>query len=41
MVRRRGEVVGDGPSETLLRFMGGHGFRPPEDWRGFRELTEK
>jgi hypothetical protein len=31
----------DVPSEVLLTFMGSHSFRPPQDWRGFRELTEK
>ncbi len=40
-VRRRGEMVVDGPSETLLAFMAGHGYQAPEDWRGYRELTEK
>lgn len=31
----------DGPSTTLLNFMSNTGFEAPEEWRGFRELTEK
>ena len=31
----------DGPSETLLEFMGATNFVRPVDWSGFRELTEK
>jgi hypothetical protein len=36
-----GDVVVDGPSNTLLGFMSQHGHMAPEDWAGFRELTEK
>jgi class 3 adenylate cyclase len=38
---RLGRPVPDGPSETLLAVMGEKGFEAPEDWRGYRELTEK
>jgi len=31
----------DGPSLTLLNFMEGLAFEAPENWKGFRELTEK
>lgn len=31
----------DGPTLTLLGFMEEHNFEAPENWRGFRELTEK
>jgi len=31
----------DGPSKTLLNHMKTTGYRAPEDWKGFRELTEK
>ena len=31
----------DGPSTTLLEFMGASSFVKPIDWDGFRELTEK
>jgi len=31
----------DGPSNTLLNYMGEYGYRAPHDWKGFRELTEK
>lgn len=31
----------DGPSKTLLNYMGGLGYAAPHDWDGFRELTEK
>jgi hypothetical protein len=31
----------DGPSLTLLRYMGSLQFKLPADWSGFRELTEK
>ncbi len=30
----------DGPSNTLLNFMGETNFRPPSDWKGHRELRE-
>jgi hypothetical protein len=36
-----GCVLEDSPCRTLLGFMEGHGFVPPPDWRGVRELTEK
>ena len=36
-----GDVVVDGPSNTLLGVMSQHGHMAPEDWAGFRELTEK
>ena len=38
---RRGEVIEDGPSSTLLQFMKESQFVAPADWKGFRELTEK
>ena len=31
----------DGPSQTLLAFMGEHNFKAPDGWSGYRELTEK
>ncbi|KAL4493547.1 hypothetical protein ABPG72_004040 [Tetrahymena utriculariae] len=31
----------DGPTRTILEVMGGFGFQAPQDWKGFRELTEK
>lgn len=31
----------DGPSSTLLHYMAEFGFRAPDSWRGYRELTEK
>jgi len=31
----------DGPSKTLLNHMKTTGYRAPEDWKGFREFTEK
>lgn len=36
-----GEPLGDGPSTTLLEFMAKHAFTAPENWRGYRELTDK
>ena len=36
-----GDIVIDGPSSTLLAFMGQHDNKAPVDWAGFRELTEK
>ncbi len=36
------EIRGDdGPSSTLLHYMAETGFRAPDSWRGYRELTEK
>lgn len=35
------EPISDGPSSTLLQFMSQHSDTAPEDWAGFRELTEK
>ncbi len=32
---------GDKPSLVLLEFMGGYGFRAPDDWSGVRSLTKK
>jgi hypothetical protein len=32
---------GDGPSQTLLRYMKGFNFIAPADWQGFRPLTAK
>jgi hypothetical protein len=32
---------GDGPSNTLLRYMEGHGWQAPSSWKGFRPLTSK
>lgn len=32
---------GDGPSQTLLRYMGHQNFVPPSSWKGFRPLTSK
>lgn len=31
----------DGPCLTILNYMEGFGFQAPEDWKGYRELTEK
>lgn len=31
----------DGPSRTLLSFIRQYNFKAPEDWAGYRELTEK
>jgi len=31
----------DGPSLSLLKVLEKHNFKAPNDWRGFRELTEK
>ena len=31
----------DGPSCTLLDFMKEHDFKAPEDWQGYRQLSEK
>lgn len=31
----------DGPSNTLLEVIHTAGGRAPNDWKGFRELTEK
>jgi len=36
-----GDSKGDGPSRTLLRYMGEKLFVCPEDWQGFRPLTSK
>ncbi len=36
-----GNVIIDGPSQTLLVFMGKHNFVAPADWQGCRELTDK
>lgn len=38
---KKGGVVEDGPSTTLLDYMQTMNFKAPQDWRGFRELTEK
>jgi hypothetical protein len=32
---------GDGPSQTLLNYMKGFNYVPPDDWQGFRPLTSK
>ena len=40
-VKLNPHVGGDGPSRTLLGFMGGHGFQAPVDWPGYRALTSK
>ncbi|EGR34324.1 hypothetical protein IMG5_016400 [Ichthyophthirius multifiliis] len=31
----------DGPTMTLLNFIGEYGFQAPEGWQGYRELNEK
>jgi hypothetical protein len=31
----------DYPTRTLMNFMEKRGFQAPEDWKGFRVLTEK
>ncbi len=36
-----GAIDGDGPSRTLLEYMGNKGFVPPKDWKGYRELNCK
>ena len=40
-VKLNPHVGGDGPSQTLLGFMGGHRFQAPVDWPGYRALTSK
>jgi len=32
---------GDGPSQTLLNYMGSRDWKAPEDWDGYRPLTSK
>ena len=32
---------GDGPSRTLLKYMGERDYKAPKDWAGFRPLTAK
>jgi class 3 adenylate cyclase len=32
---------GDGPSNTLLRYMEAHGWQAPASWKGYRPLTSK
>ncbi len=32
---------GDGPTNTLLNFMSNYDFHAPDDWSGYRELTDK
>ena len=34
-------MTGDGPSQTLLRYMDGFSFVAPPTWKGFRPLTSK
>lgn len=34
-------VGGDGPARTLVKFMGETNFKPPENWEGYRVLSEK
>ena len=31
----------DGPISTLETVMQEHSFKAPQDWKGYRELTEK
>jgi hypothetical protein len=31
----------DGPSKTLLNYMQQFDFDAPDDWKGYRELTDK
>jgi len=31
----------DGPTVEVYRFMEEHNFKKPEDWAGYRDLTEK
>ncbi len=38
---RGGQRVEDGPTRVLLDFMAIQNFQAPQDWRGFRELTDK
>jgi hypothetical protein len=35
------ELGGDGPSQTLLRYMRDQNFEAPSTWKGFRPLTAK
>jgi len=37
----KGNVIVDGPTQTLLAVMAEHKFVAPATWQGFRELTEK
>ncbi len=32
---------GDGPSQTLLRYMANQNFEAPASWKGYRPLTAK
>mmetsp|Transcript_96705 Transcript_96705/g.278286 ORF Transcript_96705/g.278286 Transcript_96705/m.278286 type:complete len:1057 (+) Transcript_96705:274-3444(+) len=41
MVNGEAEWPSDGPTVTLLRFMQGHGFKPPADWPGYRPLPDR
>jgi len=34
-------IGGDGPSKTILSYMGNQGFVAPSSWKGFRPLTSK
>lgn len=35
------DVIEDGPSSTLLEYMSQYNFNAPENWPGYRELSEK
>lgn len=35
------QIEGDGPSQTLIKYMEEFDFEAPEDWKGFRPLTAK
>jgi hypothetical protein len=35
------ELGGDGPSQTLLRYMRDQNFEAPSTWKGYRPLTSK
>jgi len=38
---KSGQLIADGPSQTLLRVMEEHDFQAPAGWEGYRELTDK
>ena len=40
-VSHNGEEIEDGPTKSLLAVMERTNYRAPNDWSGFRALTEK
>ena len=41
MAERAPALGGDGPSQTVLRYMASFNFEAPKSWKGFRPLTSK